>query len=214
MGGVILLLMITVVLCIVILCMRRCHRKGTFPVDNKVLYNATKLNDNVIIDNNPAYDVTKANTVGSLYSTIKPGDSDVPIIANPSYAVPTKPYSKAASEDEYSQLNQHSNFEDTIKMETNPSYRVTTGGDRATGFSAHSNTKATTKQYDYDYVCEDRLLHLNKAASTTGEAKRDIPASVDQSHYMENVHPVCIADITQPSSDGEYGVVISDDPNY
>ena len=99
-------------------------------------------------------------------------------------------------------------------MDTNPSYGVTTGGDRATGSSAHSDTKATTKQYDYDYVCEDRLLHLNTTASTTGEAKRDIPASVDQSDYMENVHPVCIADSTQPSSDGEYGVVISDDPNY
>ena len=216
-GGVILLLMITVALCIVILCMRRCHRKGTFPVDNRVLYNTTKLNDNVTIDNNPAYDVTKANTVGSLYSTIKPGDSDIPITANPSYAVPTKPYSKATSEDEYVQLNQHSNFEDTIKMDTNPSYGVTTGGDGATGFSAHSNTKATTKQYDYDYVCEDRLLHLNTTAGTTGEAKRDIPASVDQSQYMENVHPVCIADSTQPSSDGEYGVVNqpkSDGPNY
>ena len=77
MGGIILLLIITVVLCIVILCMRRCHRKGTFPVDNKVLYNTTNLNENVTIDNNPAYDVTKANTVGSLYSTIKRGDSDV-----------------------------------------------------------------------------------------------------------------------------------------
>ena len=101
-------------------------------------------------------------------------------------------------------------------MDTNPSYGVTTGGDRATGFNAHSNTKATTKQYDYDYVCEDRLLHLNTTASITGEAKRDIPVSVDQSHYMENVHPVCIADSTQPNSDGEYGVVNqykSDDPN-
>ena len=177
-GGVILLLMITVVLCIVILCMRRCHRKGTFPVDNKVLYNTTSLNDNVTIDNNPAYDVTKANTVGSLYSTIKRGDSDVPITANPSYNVPTKPYSKAASEDEYLQLNQHSNFEDTIKMDTNPSYGVTTGGDRATGSSAHSDTKATT---DYEYVCENRL---NTTASTTAacETKRDI-ISDDPNYY-------------------------------
>ena len=204
--------MITVVLCIVILCMRRCHRKGTFPVDNQVLYNTAKLNENVTIDNNPAYDVTKANTVGSLYSTIKLRDSDVPITANPSYHVPTKPYSKAASENEYLQLNQHSNLEDTIKMDTNPSYGVTTGG-----VSAHSDTKATTKQCDYDYVCEDRLLHQIAAASTTGEVKRDLPASVDQSQYMVNVHPVCTADSTQPSSDGEYGVVNqpkSDDPNY
>ena len=72
--------------------MRRCHRKGTVPMDNQVFYNRTKLNENVTIDNNPAYDVTKANTVGSLYSTIKPGDLDVPITANPSYAVPTKRY--------------------------------------------------------------------------------------------------------------------------
>ena len=84
--------MITVVLCIVILCVRRCHRKG-IPVDDKVFYNTAKLNENVAIENNPSYDVTKANTVGSLYSTIKPGESDVPITANPSYAVPTKPYS-------------------------------------------------------------------------------------------------------------------------
>ena len=206
-GGVILLLMITVVLCIVILCMRRCHRKGTFPVDNKVLYNTTRLNENVTIDNNPAYDVTKANTVGSLYIT---GDSDVPITANPSYNVPTKPYSKAASEDEYLQLNQQSN---TIKMDTNPSYGVTTAG----GVSAHSDTKAITKQCDYDYVCEDHLLHQIAAASTTGEAKKDLPASVDQSQYMENVHPVFTADCAQPSSDGEYGTVNqpkSDDPNY
>ena len=207
--------MITVVLCIVILCVRRCHRKGTFPVDN----NTTKLNENVAIESNPAYDVTKANTVGSLYSTIKPGDSDVPITANPSYAFPTKPYSKT-SEDEYNyvQPNQHSGLEDaSIKMDINPSYGVTTG-DRATAFSAHSaDTKATSKQYDYDYVCDDRLLHHNTGANTTGDVKKDIPASVDQSNYMENVHPLCIAGSDQPSNEGEYGVVNqpkSDDFDY
>ena len=214
MGGVILLLMITVVLCIVILCVRRCHRKGTFPVDN----NTAKLNENVAIESNPAYDVTKANTVDSLYSTIKPGDSDVPITANPSYAIPTKPYSKT-SEDEYNyvQLNQHSDLEDTFKMDTNPSYGVATGEDRATAFSAHSDTKATAKQYDYDYVCDDHLLHHNMGANTTGDVKKDIPASVDQSNYMENVHPLCIAGSDQPSNEGKYGVVNqpkSDDPDY
>ena len=204
-GGVILLLMITVMLCIVILCMRRYHKKGKFPVD---IYNTTKLNENVTVENNPAYDVANANTMDSLYSTIKPGDSDVPITANPSYAVPTKPYNKA-SEDEYNyaQLNQHSHLEDTIKTDTNPSYGVTTGGDRATAFSAHSDTKATTKQYDYDYVCDDRLLHHITAANTTGDVKKDIPASVDQNYYMENVHPLCIADSAQPSNEGEYDVV-------
>ena len=189
-GGVILLLMITVVLCVVILCMRRCHLK----VDNNVFYNATELNTDVTIHPNPSYDVAKANTVDSLYNTIRPGDLVVPITTNPSYNVPTKPY----SEDEYNyvqpnEFNQHSDLEDTIKMDNNPSYGVTTGGDRATAFSAHSDTKATTKQYDYDYVCDDRLLHHITAANTTGDdVKKDIPASVDQSHYTENVHSLFV----------------------
>ena len=204
-GGVILLLMITVVLCIVILCVLRRHRKGTFP-------NTAKLNDSVTIESNPSYDVAKANTVDSSYSLIKPEDSDVPITANPSYTVPN------TSEDEYNyvQPNQYSSLEDTIKMDTNPSYGVTTG-DIATAFSAHSDTKATTKQCDYDYVCDDRLLHHNMGANTTDDVKKDIPASVDQSHYMENVHPLCIVGSDQPSNEGEYGVVNqpkSDDPDY
>ena len=70
MEGVILLLMITVVLCIVILCMRRCHQKA----DNNVSYNTTELNTDVTIHPNPSYDVTKVNTVDSLYNTIRPGD--------------------------------------------------------------------------------------------------------------------------------------------
>ena len=190
-GGVILLLMTIIVLCIVIPCVRRHHGKEAFSADNN---NTAKLKENVNIG------VTKANIVGSLYS---PGDSDVPITANPSYAIPTKPYSKT-SEDEYDyvQPNQYSGLQDIIKMDTNPSYGLTTG-DRATAFSAHSaDTKATSKQYDYDYVYDDRLLHHN-----TG-AKKDIPASVDQSgHYMEIDHPLCIASCDQPSNEGEYGDV-------
>ena len=212
MGGVILLLIITVVLCIVILCMRRCHLKA----DNNVSYNATELNTDVTIHPNPSYDVAKANTVtvDSLYNTIRPGDLVVPITTNPSYNVPTEPYSNYVQPNEF---NQRSGLEGTVKMDTNPSYGVTTGGDRATAFSAHSDTKATTKQYDYDYVCDDRLLHHITAANTTGDVKKDIPASVDQSHYMENVHPLCIADSDQPSNEGEYDVVNqpkSDDLDY
>ena len=156
--------------------------------------------------------------MGSLYSTIEPGDSDVPITVDPSYAVPNKLYSKTCEDEyNYAQPNQHSGLEDTIKMDINPSYGVTTG-DRATAFSAHSaDAKATTKQYDYDYVCDDRLLHHNMAANTTGGVKKDIPTSVDQSNYIENVHPLCIAGSNQPSNEGEYGVVNqpkSDDPDY
>ena len=97
-GGVLLLLMIIVVLCIVVLCVRRSHRRG----DNKEIYSKSKhITDvNVTMDNNPSYDVTKADTVDYSYDTINPGGSDVPITTNPSYNVLTKPYSKT-SEDDY-----------------------------------------------------------------------------------------------------------------
>ena len=82
MGGVILLLVITLVLFIVILCVR-CKKEGTSPVDSKVFNYTTscKLNTNVTIQNNPSYDVTEANTSDYLYIT--PGDPDVPITTNP-----------------------------------------------------------------------------------------------------------------------------------
>ena len=94
--GVVLLLMIIVVLCIVVLCMRRSHRKK----GSHVVNNTTKINTNVTIENNPSYDITKANTVDHSYETINPGGSDVPITTNPSYNFHTKPYSKT-SEDDY-----------------------------------------------------------------------------------------------------------------
>ena len=87
-GAVILLLMITVVLCIVIVCMRKCHRER----DNKIVYTTTKLNTDVTINNNPPYNVAKANTVVDSYSTINTDGSDVPITINPSYNIPTNPY--------------------------------------------------------------------------------------------------------------------------
>ena len=113
--------MITAALCIVIVCMRRCHRKEDNK-DNKVTYNTTKPNTNVTIEENPSYDVTKANTVvDDAHNTIKPGDSDVPI--NPSYDVPTKPYSKP-SEDKYNyvqpdELVQHSDLDGYLKIHPN-----------------------------------------------------------------------------------------------
>ena len=187
MGGVILLLMITVVLCIVILCMRRCHRKGKYPVDDKVYYDLTDLNTDVNIDHNPSYVVTTPEIVE--YSTIKPRDSTVsitsnpsyyiPFTSNPSYNVPTKPY----SEDEYNyvqpnEFNQHSDLDGSIKIDTNPSYGVTTGEDKAVVFSTTSDTKAdhsshdaTTEEYDYAYAHDNHLLHHNTAANTTGDTK-------------------------------------------
>ena len=178
-GGVILLLMITVVLCIVIVCVRRSHMKKGSPVDD----NATKLNTDVTIDNNPSFDVTKANTLDHSYTTINPRGSDVPITINPSYNVPTKPYSKT-SKDDYNYVQpdafvQHSELENTIKMDTNPSYRVNIQEERAA--ATGSDTKphqpsldATTEQYDYACVQDDHLLHHNTSANTTGDAKETL----------------------------------------
>ena len=159
-----LLLMITVVLCIVILCMRRCHRKA----DKNVSYTKSKLNEDVTIHPNPSYGVAKANTVDSLYNTIKLGNSDVPITSNPSYNVPTKPY----GEDEYHYVQPN---------EYNPSHGLTTGEDRAIAFSTTSGTKAghsshdaTSEEYDYAYAQDDDhlgLLHHSTAPSTTGDTK-------------------------------------------
>ena len=97
-GGGLLLWMIIVVLRIVVLCMRRPHRQG----DNKEIYSKSKhITDvNVTMDNNPSYDVTKADTVDYSYNAINPGGSDVPTTTNPSYNVHTKPYGKT-SEDDY-----------------------------------------------------------------------------------------------------------------
>ena len=156
---------------------------------HKNAYNATKLNTDVTIDNNPSYDVTKANTLDHSYSTINPGGSDVPITINPSYDVPTKPYSKT-SEDDYNYVQpnefvQHSNLEDTIKMDTNPSYGVSTGKDRETAFSTTVTNSDTTKQYEDYYVCDDHLLHHNTPANTTGDVKGDnsSPNPVDEVEY-------------------------------
>ena len=118
------------------------------------------------------------------YDTINPGGSDVPITTNPSYNVHTKLNSKT-SEDDYNYVqpnklipNKHS--EDTIKMDTNPSYGVNTGEDRATTFNATSDTKAhqsshdaTTKQYDYAYVHDDHILHHSKPSNATDDDENE-----------------------------------------
>ena len=151
-GGVILLLMIIVVLCIVILCMRRSHRKkGSHVVDN-----ATKLNTNVTIDHNPSYDVTKVNTVymEHLYDTIDPGDSDVPITANPSNNVHTKCYNKT-SEDEYNyvqpnEFTQHSESDGYMKI-----YPTTGQSHGIRGVHSHP-TANTPKQDEYGVVNQPR----------------------------------------------------------
>ena len=224
-GVIVLLLMITAVLCIVIVCVRRSHEKGKFTLNDKVLYNTTKLNTNVTIEYNPSYDVAKVNamdngstitpgnsdfpiTPNPSYSTHNettnkysngqhndPGGSDVPITINPSYNVHTKPYNKASEYDyDYVQPNelvQHSDLEDTIKMDTNPSYGV-----------------STEKQHDYDYVSDDHhLLHHNTATNINGDMNEDniqIHPIVDQ---RNKTHLPYSSSSAMHGNEGEYGVV-------
>ena len=84
------------------------------------IYSATKLNKDVPTEDNPSYGVIRADN-----STIKQGDLDG---INLYYNVPIKSYSKT-SEDEcnYVQPSQHSHLMETVKMDSNPSYGVSTG---------------------------------------------------------------------------------------
>ena len=173
MGGVILLLVIiTVVLCVVILCIKRYRKNKASSVDDQASYSATKLpNRNVSIEQNPSYDVIRVDN-----STIKPGDLNG---INLYYNTPLKTYSKT-SEDEpnYAQPSHHLSLTETIKMDTNPSYGISMGGDLGEGVNmdinpsyrvsmkegsattaGNSNAKSqrssynvTTKQYDYAYT--------------------------------------------------------------
>ena len=59
------------------------------------------------------------------------------------------------------EFNQHWDLNETIKMDNNPSYGVSMGEEKATAFSSTVTNSATTKQYDYDYVCDDHFLHHN-----------------------------------------------------
>ena len=146
-GGIILLLMIILVFCIVILCMRRSHRKtGSHVVDN-----ATKLNTDVAMQYNPSYDVTK---VHYIYDTINPGGSDVPITTNPSYNVHTKPYSKT-SEDEYNyaqpnEPTQHSKSDGYIKI-----YPTIDQSHGIRGIHSHP-TASTPNEDEYGVVNQPR----------------------------------------------------------
>ena len=158
--------------------MRRSRKDGKDPVDDKVFYNTTDLNTDVTMDNNPSYDITKcSSTVDSSYSTIKPGHSDVVMTTNPSYEIPDKP-----CEDEYNyvqidEFKQHSNLDERIKMDSNPSYGVNTVDNRAIPFSTTNDIKAhrsshdtTTEQHDYSI-----------AANATGVATENNITADEQS---------------------------------
>ena len=120
-----LLVITTVVLCIVILSIKRCYKKKASSVDNQVSYSTAKLNTDVTTVHNLSYDVIKMDN-----STTKQGDSDG---INPYYSIPiNKAYSKPREDEcdyaQPSQFVQHSDLMEAVKMDTNPSYGVSTGG--------------------------------------------------------------------------------------
>ena len=207
-GGVILLIII-VVLCIV--CIRRSHRKDTFPVNTSTV----AMENTVIIDDH-------------IYNSI---DSHVSaaITTTSSYDVPNnKPYSTTSGDERnFVQPNEviQQSYGEENKRDTNPSYRVDTGGDRVlTVFSTTSDTKShqqtshddTTKEYDYVYARDHggHLLHHNTAANTTGDTKKDYTQILDQGLDMKNVHSLRIPNSDQPSNEGKYGVINQPKSDY
>ena len=200
-GGFILLLMIIVVfLCIVILCMIKLHRKES----KEVPCNAAQLNTDVTMENNPSYDVTQVNSVTN------PIHLDIPITANPSYSVPTRPYSKI-SEDTYNyvppnEFIQHPGLDRPVEMETNPSYEVCIGKEKSTALSTTSDTRtyqshdATAMEYDDVYVSSDHVLHHT---SNVTDGKKD--NHVDKSHNAktsQSYYFALVTNSTEPTGGG------------
>ena len=190
-------------------------------IEYKVSHNVVKVNamdnGNTITPGNSDFPITPNPSYGTHNETIdkygyaQPNDSrgsDVPITINPTYDVPTKPYSKT-SEDDYNYVQpnefvQYSDVEDTIKMDTNPSYGVSIEN-KATSFIIKITDFDTTKQYDYDYVRDDHLLHNNTATNPTGDMNEDsINSFVD---YRNKNHPSYSPSSTIHVTEGEYGVV-------
>lgn len=192
--------MVTSLLCIVILCLRKSQSKGT-PVDDKVPYSMTELNTDVIIKRNPSYDVIKPIAV----------EYSEPISSC------TMSYSKT-NQEEYSYVQpnefmQHSDSGEVIRMSTR---ETSVGKDSSITFSAttNSDTKAdqslsnvTVQQYDYSYIHDDHFLHHN-ATTNTGdviEGNMQIHATVDQSHNTCSPSPYLspIRRSTRPSDDND-----------
>ena len=193
-GGVILLLMIIAVLCIMILSMRRSRRTATNHVNDKVSNNIFKLS-NPIVSNN-IHNVTEANTMDRLYSTVKPEKCSSRETSDQSnYAHPIQ------FNDQQSELNEAirvandpayagmMNMEvdlacgastGDIKTATDPAYAgntkldndltcevsAYTGKDKETAFNGTVTISAATKHHDHGYVVL-RDDHLSHNAVTT-----------------------------------------------
>ena len=184
-----------------VLCLKRCHGKE----DKNVSCNTAQLNTDVTIEDNPSYGVTQV---------IKPRDSNVPFMTNPSYSVSTRPYSKT-SEDMYNyiqpdEFTQHSDLDRSIQMDTNPSYGVSIGKENSTTLGTISDTKtyqssqdATAKEYDYAYASNDQVLYYS---GNTGGAKQDnVQIHTDKIHNT-NISPsyylTLVTNSTEPTGGG------------
>ena len=179
---------------------------------DEVSYNRTKLNTSG----------TNHETVDYMHRTIN-RDLDVPTTTNSSYAVPTISYSNA-SEGKYDcvlpvEFIQHLGLHDTIKMDTNSSYGVSTVEGRATAFSTtvkDSNTKAHQSSQQNDSA----QMHHNTATTTTGDVKEDnvqLHTNLDQRHGTKMNHSHLFANTTKLSDQSNYGVINQprcDDPSF
>ena len=125
------------------------YKKTTSSVNNQVSNHTTNLNRDVSAKNNACYEVIDLDRINNILS------SDVPTTTNPPYYddVLTKPHI-------YDQPDEFDNSNKAIAMNTNPSYRVNTGKDRArvATFSTSSDAEAhqpshsvSTKEHYYDY---------------------------------------------------------------
>ena len=199
-GGVMLLLIITLVFCIVILCVR-CNMEGASVVNNKVFNNTTncKLKTNVTIENNPSYDVTKADTLD--YLSIKPEDLYVPITTNPSYSVPAKPHSITSKDEhnyeQFDEFNQYSGLEATITMDVNPSYEISiaNGAQQSSEgeYGVINQPKCSDSDYEITYAITNSQQTIMKKANSTKDANPS--------------YGINTADGAQQSKEGEYGVI-------
>ena len=178
--------------------MIKLHRKES----KKVPCNVAQLNTDVTIENNPSYDVTQVN------SMTNPIHLDIPITANPSYSVPTRPYNKT-SEDTYiymqpNEFTQHSGLDGPIELETNPSYVVRIGKEKSAALGTsdtrtyQSSHDATAMEYDDVYASCDHVLHHT---SNTTAAKQD--NHIDKSHNAKTSQSYYFALVTNSAEPTE-----------
>ena len=183
--------MIIVVLCIVIVCLRRSSRKKGLE-DGKVTYSMSKLNTDVTGDNNPSNDITEANTVD--YDTINSGAY---------YNIHTIPYSKTSEEEYTSKLNTD------VTMDNNPSYDVTKANreDYDTvnpGAYYNVHTKPYSKKSEEEYYVQPYEPTHGQHIDVDGYIKIHPPTG--QSHDTKGIHSHFTANINSPVQD-EYELI-------